>query len=165
MNIKIVTAPADVLKAVAREIPPQELAVGKVDDVVLKDLVDAMLGLMHASGGIGLAAPQVGFSVRLWVADISGGSRPYVAINPRISGHSGSTTRIEGCLSLPGVNVAVERPEIVTVEYLDLDGTQRAMRVAGLLSRVAQHETDHLDGMLITDRGKVLKENEDAEQS
>jgi peptide deformylase len=156
MDLKIVTAPADVLKAVAKEVSPQELAAGIVGDVVLRDLATSMLELMHASGGIGLAAPQVGFGLRMWVADISGGSRPYVAINPKLSGHSGLTTRVEGCLSLPGIDVDVQRAEVVTVECLDLDGTQRAMRIAGLLARVVQHETDHLDGILITDRGQVM---------
>jgi len=116
----------------------------------LSDVLEEMLGLMRLHQGIGLAAPQVGLAKRLFVAEIHGHSLGLV--NPVITARSGSDLRDEGCLSLPGVYVDVQRSWQIEVEGFDARGRKRSYRVEGLWARVAQHEIDHLDGVLICDR-------------
>jgi peptide deformylase len=112
-------------------------------------LARAMLELMHAHHGIGLAAPQIGLPVRLIVADI--GEGPVCLVNPLLSPSPARDCMTEGCLSLPGVEVEIERSRIVEVRGLDPSGTPVHFEARGLLARVLQHEVDHLDGVLIID--------------
>jgi peptide deformylase len=117
----------------------------------IRTLVSEMLETMRASEGVGLAAPQVGRSIRLFVAEVNG--KDYSFINPFITARSESKIVFEeGCLSLPGQFLPVERAERITVEYDDMDGTRKSMEADGFLAIVIQHEHDHLDGTLITDR-------------
>jgi peptide deformylase len=108
-----------------------------------------MLELMRASRGIGLAAPQVGLSVRLFVADIGDG--PVCVVNPTIAPVASRDRMAEGCLSLPDVTVEVERASAIEVHGFDAAGKALHFAARGLLARVLQHELDHLDGILIID--------------
>ncbi len=116
-------------------------------------LVAAMIRLMYDSAGVGLAAPQVGVSLRLFVIDPTPErQQPLVLINPKIVESSGRYADEEGCLSLPGVAAEVNRAERLRVEFETLAGKPEAFDAAGLPARVIQHELDHLDGRLFIDR-------------
>lgn len=135
--------------------------VGALSDGV-RALVRDMFETMYVAGGIGLAAPQVGVSERVIVVDLGesdeDGAGAVALVNPKVVESSRKTAKApEGCLSIPGMEEVVERPDTVTVEGLDPDGEPRAMEVSGLLSRALQHEIDHLDGVLFIDRVSPLK--------
>ncbi len=135
--------------------------VEELDDEV-RALVEDMLETMYHAEGIGLAAPQIGISRRVIVVDLRDsdeeGVGPVALINPTVveSGKKADKAP-EGCLSIPGMEEVVERPETVTVEGLDPDGNPFSMQMSGLLSRAIQHEIDHLDGVLFIDRLSPLK--------
>ena len=118
----------------------------------LKRLVDDMTDTMYDEVGIGLAAPQVGHSVRLLVVGDEEGRGVQVLVNPVITESGGSVTAEEGCLSLPGIFADVTRAQWVKLEARDLEGRPIAITARGLRSRVFQHEIDHLDGVLFIDR-------------
>ncbi len=133
--------------------------VDKIDHRIQK-LVDDMILTMQVDGGIGLAAPQVAESLALLVVDhslISEDGKPTAYINPAILASEGEIVLEEGCLSVPEIREEVKRPEIITLRYQNLDGETREERVDGLLSRVLQHEIDHLNGVLFIDRISALK--------
>ncbi len=121
----------------------------------LKRLADEMLESMYASNGIGLAAPQIGESVRLIVVDVGGEEKrdPRVFFNPEIVSSSGEAVAEEGCLSVPDVWADVTRPETITLKALDYDGKPVELKnLDGLLARCIQHEIDHLEGVLFVDK-------------
>jgi peptide deformylase len=122
-------------------------------DEALRAQVARMGGLMNDALGVGLAAPQIGLSQRLLVYRV-GQDAPLVAlVNPEIEWSSGEEEALEeGCLSIPGVAVDVERPVHVRVRARDETGAERLVEASGLEARVIQHEIDHLDGVLILDR-------------
>ncbi len=122
-------------------------------DGALKNQVGRMAGLMHDALGIGLAAPQLGIAQRLLVYRL-GPDAPLIAlINPEIEWQSRDADVLEeGCLSLPGVQLDIERPLHVRVHARDEEGDVRSIEASGLEARVIQHEMDHLDGVLILDR-------------
>jgi peptide deformylase len=126
--------------------------VDRFDDS-LKGQVVRMAGLMHDAFGLGLAAPQLGISQRLLVYRV-GVDAPVIALaNPELEWSSkDEETMEEGCLSLPGVQVDVDRPVHVRVRALDEHGEERRVEASGLEARVIMHEMDHLDGVLILDR-------------
>ena len=148
--------------------------VDRFDDS-LRGQVARMAGIMGDAIGVGLAAPQLGISQRLLVYRI-GPDAPVIALaNPELE-WVGSDEEIleEGCLSIPGVTVDVERPIHVRVRALDEEGEERRIEASGLEARVIQHEMDHLDGVLILDRTtrdqkraamKALRERERDEQA
>jgi peptide deformylase len=115
----------------------------------LSNVLDEMLSLMRLNRGIGLAAPQVGIAKRFFVAQI--GRQSMCLVNPMIVARSGSGRLAEGCLSLPEVSVNVQRDLQIEVEGFDARGQRRRHALEGLWARVAQHEIDHLDGILICD--------------
>lgn len=124
-------------------------------DAKLKQIVGEMFALMYEANGIGLAANQVDLPFRLFVANLTASpddGEELVFINPVIERPKGNAEKEEGCLSIPGVYANVVRPEKVNVTAFDLDGNEFNEQVSGLLSRVIQHETDHLDGVLFVDR-------------
>ncbi|HNZ04130.1 MAG TPA: peptide deformylase [Myxococcota bacterium] len=130
--------------------------VGEVDDGIRK-LIDDMAETMYAGKGIGLAAPQVGKSLRIAVIDVPGDEefQPtglVALVNPRIVAQDGSVTMDEGCLSFPGIEVNVKRAFTVTVEYTDRDGRPQKIEVSDLAAICVQHELDHLDGVTMIDR-------------
>ena len=118
-------------------------------DSTLRDVAEEMLALMQHHQGIGLAAPQVGLRQRLIVAGID--NRRLVLVNPEVLAASVPRDLIEGCLSLPGVQTNVRRPERIRVTGFDLRGQHRSFGATGLWARVIQHELDHLNGVLILD--------------
>jgi len=130
--------------------------IDKVDDTV-RALATRMLELMRVEDGIGLAAPQVGVLQRLFVCSVpgtdkDGKKRDLVFVNPVLQDFEGEDVAEEGCLSIPDVLVRVRRPTACTITGLDLEGNPIALRGTDLLARCWQHECDHLDGRLITDR-------------
>lgn len=142
--------------------PARPLTDAERTDPALKTLVDDMVDTLDASGGIGLAAPQIGESLRLAIIRVPGGPSRYgeletipltVYVNPEIE----VLDRVrqgfwEGCLSVPGLRGWVERPREIRVRWLDLDGRPQSAEYTGFLSTVFQHEFDHLDGHLYIDR-------------
>lgn len=127
-------------------------------DADVRELADDLLDTMYAADGIGLAAPQIGESLRVFVYDLRDEEiEPGVLVNPRIVEAIGKQREVEGCLSIPGLDEVVERKERVVVEGLDRDGKEVRIEAEGLLSRVLQHECDHLDGVLFVDRVSPLK--------
>ncbi len=123
----------------------------------LTRLAEDMLETMYKANGIGLAAPQVGHSIRLIVLDVTNDEdaerKPYHIFNPELVKKEGLCMAEEGCLSIPGVWADVERPEVVSVKGLDKDGKPLLLEnIDGLLARCIQHEIDHLDGVLFVDK-------------
>ncbi len=118
----------------------------------LREIVNAMYRVMFDNDGMGLAAPQVGITARLFV--MCHNDQGYVCINPRIE-KSGEETSVrgEGCLSYPGEKVMVERPVEVRVTYQNFRGAKVKKKLNGLLARCFQHEMDHLDGIVMGDVG------------
>ena len=136
----------DVLKEIAKPIV-------KIDKNI-KTLLDNMATTMYEENGVGLAAPQVGVSVRVVVIDAGNGL--IEIINPEITNMEGTACDTEGCLSIPGIFGEVERAAKVTVEFLDRKGKKKKINAEGLLARAFQHEIDHLDGILFIDRAKTI---------
>jgi len=146
-------------------------AVDRFDDA-LRDEVKRMALLMNDALGIGLAAPQVGVSHRLLVYRVEPDSPPVALVNPEIEWSSRDEEILEeGCLSLPLVQVDVERPISVLVRARDEHGDELLIEATGLEARVIQHEIDHLDGVLILDRTTreqrkaAMRELREAEQA
>ena len=148
-----------VLKYGTSELETESSPITGFDDEI-RSLAQDMLETMYAAPGIGLAAPQVGVNLRLIVIDISGGEeqgRQLVLVNPDITEREGSQEGEEGCLSIPGLEEVVSRPECVTVTGFTPDGEPVEVEAEGLLARALQHEIDHLDGILFIDRVSPLK--------
>ena len=123
-------------------------------------LVEDMIETMYAAPGIGLAATQIGVGLRIFVVDVSIGRNPadlIVMINPEFVERDGMQLEEEGCLSVPGFNATVVRPERAVVKGLDRTGQEYQREGKGLLARAFQHEMDHLDGMLFVDRLRGIK--------
>ena len=141
------------------------LPVKKITKRLLK-LAGDMEETMRAASGVGLAAPQVGVGVRLIVLDV--GEGPIVVFNPEIIDRDGQDVDVEGCLSIPGVNGYVERSAWVKVAGLDAKGKPLVIEGTDLLARALQHEIDHLDGVLFTDKATsivAVEEEEKADES
>ncbi|MEO3386555.1 peptide deformylase [Mesorhizobium sp. CAU 1741] len=132
----------------------------RVDDDVRK-LADDMLETMYDAPGIGLAAIQIGEPLRMLVIDLAKEDEPkapQVFINPQIEARGdGVSVYEEGCLSIPDYYAEVQRPDTVSVRYLDRDGTERTVEADGLLATCLQHEIDHLNGVLFIDHISKLK--------
>ena len=126
----------------------------------LERLIDDMAETMYAAPGVGLAATQIGEKVRLFLVDISTEDEPsnlIVFINPEITRTDGEEVGPEGCLSFPGISEDIKRAARVTVRALDRQGQPFELEADGLLAVAIQHESDHLDGVLMVDRMGVLK--------
>jgi peptide deformylase len=123
-------------------------------------IIDDMIETMYAAPGVGLAAPQIGVPLRIFVVDISVGRDPsglLVFVNPEIVERDGMQLEEEGCLSIPGFEATVVRPARLVLRGLDRDGTEQRHDSSGLLARAFQHEMDHLDGTLFVDRLRGIK--------
>lgn len=145
MILTILKEPDERLRCVAEPI----LQISNVIEVMASN----MLETMYANNGIGLAAPQINQNLRLIVIDVTEESNnPVILINPEIVSGDGSTKSMEGCLSIDGKNGVVERYETVSVRCLNMRGEVIEFRCSGILSVCIQHEIDHLDGVLFTDR-------------
>ena len=167
MILPIVAYGDPVLRKEAADIP-------KDTDLDLKQLVDNMFETMYKASGVGLAAPQVGLSLRLFVVDgtpiidgeeedsedfdpsLVGFKKAF--INPEILEEDGEEWAYEeGCLSIPGIRSEVNRPERVKIQYYDLDWNQHVGEYDGIAARIIQHEYDHIEGILFTDYMPPLK--------
>lgn len=156
-TLRLRTYPDPVLRGKAKALPA-------ITDEV-RAVAHAMLSMMDDHEGIGLAAPQVGLPWRMFVLDVPEGednsadanppeatTRELVFINPELVPSGPVEPYEEGCLSLPGLRGEVLRPPVVTVTALDLEGKTFTLTAGGLLARCIQHEFDHIEGVLITDK-------------
>lgn len=122
----------------------------------IEEIIKEMFRVMYEAKGIGLAAPQIGISKRIITLDL--GNAPLALINPIIVEKGRERDRMEeGCLSLPGIEVDIERPYEVFIKGVNLDGKEVEIEGRGLLARVFQHEIDHLNGVLIIDKVSFIK--------
>ena len=148
-----------VLREPAREVTAEELASPEI-----QQLIDDMIETKRAANGAGIAAPQVGESLRIAIAEVEPDNPRYpykppiplsVFVNPRLEPLDDETARInEGCLSIPNLRGELERHVNVRVRYLDRDGVKHAEVRRGLTAGTFQHEVDHLDGILFVDRAE-----------
>ncbi len=138
---------AGVLRKRCRPVP--------VVDRGIRQLVADMILSMRRAGGIGLAAPQIGVPLRVVVADV--GTGPLSVVNPRLRRREGAQVGMEGCLSIPGVYGDVRRARRIEVEGRNVRGRRVVLRSRDLLARVFQHEIDHLNGVLFTDPGRLIR--------
>ncbi|NJD38082.1 MAG: peptide deformylase [Geobacter sp.] len=154
-------APAPVLLAGDPLLRQKAVAASDPTDPALHMLAEAMLVTMLASEGVGIAAPQIGHSLRLIIIASKPNSRypdapvmeTLVMVNPEIIRASdGLVAEEEGCLSVPGVRLQVLRHQSVEVRWQTLDGDSRQQEMNGFISRIVQHELDHLEGILFPDR-------------
>lgn len=146
--LDILTYPNPILKKRSSEVD-------NIDDPILR-LIEDMAETMYEAPGVGLAAPQVGFSMRVIVVDVEhndNGNRNLIEIiNPVITHSEGSLKSEEACLSIPGFTAEVVRKSDIVVEGVNRDGKEISIEANDLLSRVIQHEIDHLNGVLFIDR-------------
>jgi peptide deformylase len=151
-NLKIVHYPDPVLK--------KRCELVSSFDAELAELAAKMIELMHADNGVGLAAPQVGVSIRLFVCNPTGerGNNDLVIVNPVLSDLSVAEERDEGCLSLPGVTVSMRRSVRARLKAQTLTGERIELSAEGMPARIWQHEIDHLDGKLIIDHMSAADE-------
>ncbi len=148
-----------ILRYPDKRLREKALPVAVVDDDVRK-LCDDMAETMYAAPGVGLAAPQIGVSKRIFVIDIATADEKSdlrVFINPEFVAREGETVWEEGCLSFPGIHEEVQRAAKVTVRAQGLDGSVFEVTAEGLLAIAIQHEYDHLEGTLMVDRVSLLK--------
>ncbi len=128
----------------------------------IQRLIDDMIKTMYAAPGVGLAAPQIGVPLRIFVADVSVGRDPaalHVFVNPEFVERDGMQLEEEGCLSVPGFNATVARPSRAVVKGLDRNAVEHTVIGTELLARCFQHEMDHLDGTLFVDRLRGLQKD------
>ncbi len=144
---EIKTYPNKVLKQKAKKV-------GALD-AEIKKLIDDMVETMLAKDGAGLAANQVGELKQVAVVNTVEGA--VVLINPKVIEKKGKVVAAEGCLSLPGVELDIKRPQKIVVEYLDESGREKKLRASDLLARVICHEVDHLKGKTILDKLLLIK--------
>lgn len=150
--LPIITFPDPVLRRVCSEAEP--------DTEEINRLAEGMLETMYAAPGIGLAAPQVGQSIRLITVDVGGPmgvSDPHVLLNPKINASSESVAFEEGCLSLPEFTLEVERARVIQVTCQDLDGNEKTIFAEDIFAVAIQHEMDHLEGRLLVDYASSIK--------
>ncbi len=140
---KILTSEAPVLRQMAKKVP-------RVDEAMVR-LLDDLTETMYEAHGAGLAAPQIGVSLRACVVKGEHG-QPVALVNPEIVRAEGTQVGYEGCLSIPGMIGEVERAETVVVKAIGRRGKPIRVRASGFTARAYQHEIDHLNGVLFTDR-------------
>lgn len=162
MILPVVTYGKEVLRQKAEPV-------AKITDAV-RELVRDMLESMYAAKGLGLAAEQVGRTESVCVIDVPRDAEkencrefnatiamPLVLVNPEIVATEGRQRNEEGCLSFPEIGAPITRADTVTVTYQDLEGRRQTATARGLLSRAIQHETDHLNGVLLVDRMSAMQ--------
>lgn len=152
--MEILIYPAKILRNKSKKVK-------NISDSQLKDLASELKRLMVEKDGLGLAAPQIGHSIRLIAINTKKGDQ--IFFNPKIYWRSffRKESAEEGCLSLPDIFGTVKRHKIVWVSYFDLQGKKRKLKAAGLLARVFQHEIDHLNGKLFIDKMTKLTKGQD----
>jgi peptide deformylase len=150
---EILTEGHPTLRRVAKKVDPREIG-----EPLFQQLIDDMFATMYAAPGVGLAAPQVNVSKRLFVMDIHDDEHePAVVINPKLEGSGEEVELKEGCLSVPGMVGEIVRFERAAVTGLDRNGQKIRIEGEGLMAQCLQHEIDHLDGTLYIDRAQNLR--------
>jgi len=152
---EIITDGHPTLRKVAKRVDPAEIA-----DPFFQQLIDDMFATMYAAPGIGLAAPQVNVGKRLFTVDLQDENDehgPLVVINPKFSDTEGEIEATEGCLSVPGMVGEITRFEKLVCTGLDRHGKKVELHAEGWFARCLQHEMDHLDGILYTDKAKNVR--------
>src|SRR5688572_16100977 len=152
---EILEYPDPRLREVAKPVPPDLITTTEV-----QALIDDMAETMYAAPGVGLAANQIGVDKRIFVLDCAADDEPSdfrVFINPEIIEKDGQIVWNEGCLSFPGVTEEIKRAEHVKVRAFDREGKPYELEARGLLAVAIQHETDHLNGVLMIDKLSALK--------
>ncbi|MFH0963084.1 MAG: peptide deformylase [Planctomycetota bacterium] len=145
--MKIHVYPDPVLRERARAVAQRDIG------PALEDLAREMIETMRSARGVGLAANQVGKTVRIAVVgSTEEGGSPRVLLNPTVKARKGLIFEEEGCLSIPGINAKIRRYENVLVEAMNLQGKKFQIEASGVLARALQHEIDHLAGVLLIDR-------------
>ncbi len=147
---RILIEPNPVLHKPAKKVSALDLK-----SPLTQQLIDDMIKTMYEAPGIGLAAPQVGVSKRIFVCDVGEDDELRVFVNPVLSDLEGSETSVEGCLSIPGKIGDVTRAQTCVLSAVDRTGKKVRVEAGGLLARCFQHETDHLAGILISDRAEL----------
>ena len=151
--LKLVYAPDPILKKESLEIP-------QVDDHHRK-LIKEMYEVMYKANGVGLAAPQVGENLRIFIIDAGAREeekKPITMINPRLLSLGNEIVPYEeGCLSFPDHFAEIDRPDELTIEYIDENNNKKKLITNGFASRIIQHELDHLNGILFVDHLSRLK--------
>ncbi len=158
----IITDGHPVLRKVAKKVDPKEIA-----EPLFQQLLDDMFLTMYDAPGIGLAAPQINISKRIFTVDLDDeddAHGPLVVINPKYDVTEGEIEATEGCLSVPGYVGEITRYETVVVSGLDRTGAKIRLEGQGLFGRCLQHEIDHLNGVLYIDRAKNVRKPETQEE-
>ncbi len=165
--VKIVTIPHPALRKISKEVSMKEISSSQFK----KLLEDMSVALKTRDDGVGLSAPQIAINQRVFVVagrifdkdkTVANPSKDEYFINPVITKSSKKLSTIEeGCLSIPNTYGLVKRPSAVTLEYLDPSGEKKTKKATSLLARIFQHEIDHLDGILFTDKATNIKHQED----
>ncbi|MGA8576474.1 MAG: peptide deformylase [Candidatus Cybelea sp.] len=141
------------LRKTAKRVDPKEIG-----DPLFQQLIDDMFATMYAAPGVGLAAPQINVSKRIFVMDVHDDAyEPAVVVNPKLERIGEEIELREGCLSIPGMVGEIVRHERAVVTGLDRHGNKVRIEGDGLLAQCMQHEVDHLDGKLYVDRAKNLR--------
>ena len=159
---EIITDGHPTLRKVAKRVDPAEIA-----DPMFQQLLDDMFETMYAAPGIGLAAPQINISKRIFTVDLQDDDDahgPLVVINPKFTSTQGEIEATEGCLSVPGMVGEMTRFETVTCTGLDRTGKKIELQAEGWFARCLQHEMDHLDGILYIDKAKNVRPAETEEE-
>jgi peptide deformylase len=159
---EIITEGHPTLRKVAKKVN-----LGEIADPIFQQLLDDMFETMYAAPGIGLAAPQVNVSKRVFTVDLQDdepGHGPLVVINPKFTLTEGEIEATEGCLSVPGMVGEMTRFERVVCAGLDREGKKIELEGIGLFARCLQHEMDHLDGRLYIDKAKNIRPAETDEE-
>lgn len=150
---EILTEGHPTLRKVAKKVDPREIS-----DPLFQQLIDDMFATMYDAPGVGLAAPQINVSKRLFVIDVHDDEHePAVVINPRIERLGEEVELKEGCLSVPGMVGEIVRRERAAVTGLDRNGQRIRIEGDGVFAQCVQHEVDHLDGKLYIDRAKDVR--------
>ncbi|HEX3549596.1 MAG TPA: peptide deformylase [Candidatus Elarobacter sp.] len=152
---EIITEGHPTLRKVAKKVDPSEIA-----DPIFQQLLDDMFETMYEAPGIGLAAPQIGVSKRIFTVDLQDDDDahgPFVVINPKFTVTEGEVESVEGCLSVPGMVGDLTRFERVVCTGLDRRGKKISLDGTGLFGRCLQHEMDHLNGVLYIDKAKNIR--------
>lgn len=153
-NLKIITDPHPKLREVSEEI-----SLKKIKDPKMEGFFQDLEKTMRENDGVGLASPQVGRNIR--VIAVKDGDKTLCMINPQITKRSWAKEwGEEGCLSVPNYYGEVQRNKKVNCVYTDKKGNKKRLKAEGFLARVIQHEIDHLDGVLFTDKARKLKSSE-----
>jgi peptide deformylase len=146
--LEIITFPNPILKQKCRPV-------NNPTDLEIKQLITKMTTAMRAHDGLGLAAPQIGQNIQLFLTEID--NKLMVFINPKIQKLSGKEVRAEeGCLSFPGKYLPIIRPSKVKIKFTNAEGERQILKTDGLLARAIQHEFDHLNGILFTEKADDL---------